>query len=47
VEKLAADFIKTKKEADKRAIKEALEAGTEVPGARLSNGGRVLTVRVK
>lgn len=47
VEKLPEAYVKTKKEADKKAIKEALEAEKEVPGARLSNGGRVLTVRVR
>lgn len=49
VEKLPATLIvtKTTKTADRKAVKEALEAGTEIPGARLSNGGRVLTVRVK
>lgn len=34
-------------EADKHAVKAALEAGEEVPGARLTNGGAVLTVRVR
>lgn len=47
VEKLPDTYVKTKKEADRKAIKEALDAGAEIPGARLSNGGRVLTVRVK
>ncbi len=47
VENLAEAYVKTKKEANKTAIKEALEAGSEIPGARLSKGGRVLTVRVK
>lgn len=49
VEKLPEALIvtKTTKTADKKALKEALEAGGEIPGARLSNGGRVLTVRVK
>ncbi|WP_395443614.1 siphovirus Gp157 family protein [Caulobacter sp. UC70_42] len=47
VEKLSEEYVRTKKEADKKAIKAALDAGTEIPGARLSNGGRTLTVRVK
>ena len=34
-------------EPDKPAVKAALDAGEEVPGATLSNGGTVLTVRVK
>jgi hypothetical protein len=32
---------------DKKAIKEALEGGTTVPGAHLNNGGVSLTVRKK
>lgn len=47
VEALAPSLVRTKKEADKAAIKAELEAGHEVTGARLSNGGRILTVRVK
>ena len=34
-------------EADKPAVNAALDAGEEGPGATLSNGGTVLTVRVK
>jgi hypothetical protein len=34
-------------QADKHAVKAALEAGEEVPGATLNNGGTVLTVRVR
>jgi hypothetical protein len=47
VDALAPTLVRTKKEADKAAIKAELEAGHEVVGARLSNGGRILTVRVK
>jgi hypothetical protein len=47
VENLPDDLVKTKKEADKAAIKAKLDGGGEVPGATLSNGSRVLTVRVK
>ncbi len=47
VENLAPSLVKTKKEADRAAIKAELEAGHEVTGATLSNGSRVLTVRVK
>jgi hypothetical protein len=47
VEKLAPNLVKTKKEADKVAIKAELEAGYAVKGVTLSNGSRVLTVRVK
>ena len=52
----AADFIaeslpeelrRWKCEADKPAVKAALDAGEEVPGATLSNGGTTLTVRTK
>jgi len=32
---------------DRKALKDALEAGQVIPGARLSNGGIGLTVRVK
>ena len=34
-------------EADKTAIREAMIAGDAIPGLTLSNGGTVLTVRVK
>ena len=39
-----AQFTRVKREADKAAIKAALEAGEIVPGASLSNGGS--TVRI-
>ncbi len=41
---LPDQFIRLKREADKAAIKSALEAGESVPGASLSNGGT--TVRI-
>lgn len=40
-------FIRTKVEPDKKAIKEAIEAGENVPGWTLSNGGEGVTVRRK
>ena len=52
----AADFIaeslpeelrRWRCEPDKPAVKAALDAGEEVPGATLSNGGTTLTVRTK
>jgi len=46
-EALPEELRRWKCEADKHAAKAALEAGEEVPGARLTNGGSVLTVRVK
>lgn len=46
-EGLPEELRRWKCEADKHAVKAALEAGAEVPGARLTNGGAVLTVRVK
>lgn len=44
---LPDDLVKIKREADAAALKAALEAGREVPGACLSNGATVLTVRVR
>lgn len=46
-EQLLEGLRRWKCEADKVAVKAALEAGEEVPGARLTNGGSVLTVRVR
>lgn len=40
-------LCRIKREPDKTAIREAIEEGKEVPGAFLSNGGEVLTVRFK
>ena len=40
-----ARFIRTKAEADKKAIKAAIEAGEHVPGWSLSNGGETISVR--
>lgn len=44
---LPGEYIKTKSEPDKALILDALKAGTEVPGATLSNGLPYLTVRTK
>lgn len=41
---LPDQFIRVKREADKAAIKAALEAGESVPGASLSNGGTTLRI---
>ena len=46
-EALPEELRRWKCEADRPAVKAALEAGEEVPGATLNNGGTVLTVRVK
>lgn len=43
---LPEEFIRWKSEPDKTAIKEALNAGKEVPGAMLSNGGPTISLRV-
>lgn len=43
-EALASQFIRINPEPDKAAIRAALAAGEEVPGARLSNGS--VTVRI-
>lgn len=40
-------FMKISKSPSKTAIKDALLAGQDVPGAALSNGGRSITVRTK
>ncbi|SFI83733.1 siphovirus Gp157 family protein [Albimonas pacifica] len=42
---LPEDLRREKIEADKTAIKKALEAGRTVPGARLSNGGETISIR--
>jgi hypothetical protein len=39
------EFVRTKREPNKTAIKEALVGGQDVPGATLSNGGTSLTIR--
>lgn len=44
---LTGTYLRTKTEPDKTAIKEALKAGQEVPGATLSNGGPSIQVKVK
>jgi len=46
-ERLPEELRRWKCEADRPAVKAALEAGEEVPGATLNNGGTVLTVRTK
>jgi hypothetical protein len=38
-------YQRVKVEADKTAIKAALEAGQTVPGARLTNGGQTVAIR--
>jgi len=43
----APHLTRTRIEPDKTAIKEALQAGAEVPGARLSNGVETLSVRTR
>jgi len=47
VDELPQGFYRLKKEADKTALKKALEAGEKVPGAELSLGEETLTIRVK
>jgi hypothetical protein len=42
---IPARFFELKPSLNRRLAKEALEAGEEVPGARLSNGSVTLTVR--
>ena len=46
-EGLPAEFITVtmSKKPDKKAIKQALESGTVVPGYRLTNGGLTLSIR--
>lgn len=44
---LAPQFIRTKTEPDRTAIKDALKRGEAVAGAELSNGGEILTIRRK
>lgn len=46
-ELLPEELRRWKCEADKPAVKAALEAGETIEGATLNNGGTVLTVRVK
>lgn len=47
LEALVQGFYRTERVADKDAIKAALEAGSEVPGARLVLSDSILTVRTK
>lgn len=44
---LPSEYIRTKSEPDKALITSALKAGTEIPGAVLSNGLPSLTIRTK
>lgn len=44
---LPSEYIRTKSEPDRTLITSALKAGTEVPGAILSNGLPSLTIRTK
>jgi hypothetical protein len=45
VNTLPAEFVRTKLEIDKAAVKRALEQGAEVPGFSLSNGCETLQIR--
>lgn len=42
---LPSKFFKSEPKLDKKALKEALDAGEQVPGATLSNGSQSLTIR--
>lgn len=44
---IPSDYTKTRTEIDKTAIKRALEGGTIVPGAELSNSEPFLMIRTK
>jgi hypothetical protein len=44
---LPDDLVRIKREADKPAVKAALEDGREIAGATLSNSPPVLTIRTK
>lgn len=39
------EFLRVKVEPDKTSIKEALQRGEDVPGARLTNGGETIQIR--
>lgn len=45
--KLPDKFIRTKREPDKTALKEALKSGETIDGAELSNATPYLTIRTK
>ena len=47
VENLPPHLTRVKVEPDKTAIKKAIEAGEDVPGWRLNNGGETLSLRRK
>ena len=42
---LPDSLVRIKREANKTAIRQAIEAGDDVPGFSMSNGRPVLTVR--
>lgn len=44
---LPQGYYKTERVADKKAIKDAIEAGSEIPGAYMQQGEAGLTIRVK
>lgn len=47
VDALPQGYFRTEKKADLKAIKEALEAGDDIPGAQLSIGAHGLMIRSK
>lgn len=47
VDDLPQGYYRTKREADKAAIKSALEQGEQIPGAELVTGDEGLTIRTK
>lgn len=47
VDDLPQGFFKTVRQADKTAIKSALERGDAIPGAEMVTGDEVLTIRTK
>ena len=47
LEAIPQGYFRLKKEADKTALKKALEAGEEIPGAELALGDETLSIRVR
>lgn len=45
-DRLPEEFIRTKTEPDKAAIRAALKEGRDIPGAQLGNAGECLTVKI-
>jgi len=45
--KLPDEFVRVKREPDKKAIRAALKAGVDIPGARLGNAGETLQIRIR